>query len=249
MERYNPISKYNKILEIKKKEDLNLYKIFNFQDINFINNNSNLYKCILEFNKEEIKILKNISNSYSSLDSLSSYLFIICNEIEKDKNLEYICTSVDFRKRINIDLNTLGNYVVVVNTDKINIEKDNKNLKLKNASKYIRNSINNIDNNIIDKCSNNIEYHRRLGKFEEYTYNIKSNYFVTDSWTTFDINNINFGLTIKDFIPPSLPIPYLTLYMKHNENIIVNILIPEKLKNVFKEIVYNDKKQLFRDYY
>lgn len=116
-------------------------------------------------------------------------------------------------------------------------------------SKYIRNSIDSINNDIINRCSNNIEYYRRLGKFEEYTYNIKDNYFVTDSWTKFDINNINFGLIVKEFTPPSLPISYLTLYMKNNENIIVNILIPDKKKDIFKEIVYNDKRELFKDYY
>lgn len=249
MERYKPISIYKNITDIKKDKYLNLYKIFNFQDIDFMINSPPLDKCIIEFNKQEIEILKNISKSYSSLDALSSYLFNICSDIEKNKKLEYICTSIDFRKRINIDLNTLGNYVILANTDKINNENNNKNLKLRNVSKYIRKSINNIDNNMIDKCSTNIEYHRRLGKFEEYTYNIRDNYFITDSWTTFDINNINFGLIVKDFIPPFVSIPYLTLYMKSNENIIVNILIPDKLKNVFKDIIIKDKKEKFKDYY
>lgn len=249
MERYNTISKYKNIIDIKIDNNLNLYKTFNFRDIEFIINSPKLYKCIIEFNKREIKILKTISNSYSSLDSLSSYLYNVCNSIENERKLEHVCTSIDFRKKINIDLDTIGNYVIVVFTNKINNKQNNKNFNLKNVSKHIRDSINSINNDIIDKCSNNIEYYRRLGKFEEYTYNIKDNFFVTDSWTTFDINKINFGLSVKEFIPPSVPIPYLTLYTKNNENIIANILIPDKLKNVFEKIIYKDKKELFKDYY
>lgn len=46
-------------------------------------NSPPLDKCIIEFNKQEIEKLKNISKSYSSLDPLSSYLFNICSDIEK----------------------------------------------------------------------------------------------------------------------------------------------------------------------
>lgn len=121
IERYNTISNY-KYKMVKIDNNLHLYKTFN-KDIEFIINSPKLYKCIIEFNKKEIEILKNISNSYSSLDSLSSYLYNVCNSIENEKKLEHVCTSIDFRKKINIDLDTIGNYVIVVPTNKITNKK------------------------------------------------------------------------------------------------------------------------------
>lgn len=226
LERKELISKYKKV-NIKYDNNLELYKNISYKEFNMYK----LTECVFTFNKKEIKILKDKSESYSLLDALSAYLFIICNNIKEDPKFDNISTCFNFRKIINIDKNTFGNYVVFIKTKIIN-----SNENIINISKKIRNSINEIDTDIINKCSNNIEFYRRMGKFEEYNWDIinKKTCFVTNSWTNFDMNKINFGLKIKKFTPHVLPIPYSVMYVKDNENIIVNISVPIHKENKLK---------------
>jgi Transferase family len=246
LDRYKLINDYIKIKDIKDNPNFNLYKLFDWKKASYINDDNNLINCKFIFDKNEISILKEISKSYSSLDSLSAYLYVIFNNIEQ--SFKRISTTIDFRKIVEINENTIGNYAILINTEKNEYKTNNKNQYLQHTSKLIRESINKVNKKLIEEIGENIENNRRKGNFKKYIPNSDNDCFITDSWVSLNLNNINFGLKIKQFVPPRLPIPYFTIYMKSENGILANVLIPHHWEDKIKNIINNDKKTLFEKY-
>lgn len=182
------------------------------------------------------------------MDCLSSYLFNICRLLEKKQNINTICTTINFRNKINIDENTCGNCIITMPIIDINLDNILNLESIINTSKNIRKSINLVNKELIDKHGINIEYYRRNNLFEKYIFNLHNNYFLTNSWTSFKFKEFDFNLNIIKFTPPSIPLPYFTLYIDSNKEIEINIMLPKNIKYSFIKIINNDINKEFRNY-
>lgn len=246
LKRYKTFSFYKNINNIIENKEINIYKLYNQEKFN-IPNLENLQNYKFCISNDLLKILKEKTSSFSCLDSLSSYLFNICKNIEKVKKLKKVCTAVNFRKRIGIDKNLSGNYIITVTTDEQQSDILNINSMIE-TSKKIRESINKVNVDLIKKHGLNIEYYRRKKLFEKYMFELSNDLFITNSWIEYDINKCNFNLELERFLPPSIPFPYFTLYTKNNNNICINIMLPKDIIHDFKKIINNDFSNNFNNY-
>lgn len=246
LKRYKTFSYYKRINNIIENKDVNIYKLYNQEKFNLsdMENLENYKFCIPTV---LLKKLKEKTISFSSLDSLSAYLFNVCKSLENTQTLKKVCTAVNFRKRINIDENLTGNYIITVSTE----IQDNKSLNIRSiieTSKDIRKSINGVNVGLINKHGLNIEFYRRKFLFEKYMFNLSNDCFITNSWINYNINKCNFKLELEDFTPPYIPIPYFTLYTKINDKIYINIMLPKNVISDFKNIINNDFFNNFHNY-
>ena len=211
------------------------------------------------FSENELKNMKQdflakTEQNLSTNDVLCAYLFSIISELDSSQEPKQLSIAVNYRSRINLPQNILGNFISIISVT------SNQILDPFQLAKDLRTSLENFQSLHVNFWSTKkfIEQNGGIRKIDRFIdTNIdpfKKNLLITN-WSNFGVYNITFGESEPIYFTPfgDSPFPWLSVIVEgfSNNGLVYSVALPSKLAkkliqedNLRKIHKYRDQKEV-----